>query len=464
MNEVAHCATTDAYYAPSRFNLIIGILRKDSFIRYFPEISCIYMGNRLPLVFRSIFLLFFIVIGWDGVVLGNPVIRPPVVIGALLIPSLFVLAVTHSGRRIVGIFRLEDIALLIFLVAIVASWFFNPVSTDPAYVAAYTFVFVGFYFAPKFFLDGKFGGGAVLRCNLIGVALVVLYVYTEVALAATSDIELGQWVGKLKEEDALATVLGVRWPRAYGLSEEPLNLALYLACAGALAVWFAWRCSRKLGVIVLCATIVAWALAFSTAGLVAAVIGFAAVISKWFIRKARQRYGLFRKSTVVTALVGGVGLAMGIALIAAGPMAGVEFSVIDKLERYGSGPRFKNALETLERIGPTDTPFFGVGLGSGLSDIGGSAINWYLTLLYQGGLIPLTFILLFLFTIVLRHFRGASSLSDVGLFVSFYAGVHYLATATFFQPAAWVVLAVIGALESSGNGQVAVTRRSDDGK
>jgi len=388
---------------------------------------------------KTAVFLYFIVLGWTGIVLGHTWIRPYVVAGVwLAVSAAFLILYRPRGRRIrANAVDLEVFVLLMCLLGGTLLAGMNPKTLN--YLLAYGFVFGVGYGVVRLALSSPNGYHAGMMGNWIGVLIVCVIGLLEFFLKLNFDSNLSEYLPKIKPDNATELFAGMRLPRVYSLAPEPTILGFYLNTLGVLALgWVSVYRSRKLFLMTLVLISSTYVLAGSAAAFGGLIVGILLLVLRKVFAARMRVYGYWRWFVLVLLLCAVVVM----------PSIG-QWTMLDKLanpETY-SGSRFErwvSGLTDIAEAGP-----LGKGLGFVSSESGGgSYLNWYLTVGVDGGWISALLVLLILGTGFYYIWKSAGPLRDWYL-VAFVAGaVHFNAIATFFNPFLWTLLALFFAGES----------------
>lgn len=401
--------------------------------------------KRLGLV-SAIACLYFLTVGWTGVVLTNEWIRPYVALGVLIVLALVLHALL--GRRVPrSLFPKRDAFIIAYLFLVTVHGILDPNPKTGNYIAAYWFVFVTCYFCTKIL---PLAAGGISRClswNAAGVLGMSCLVIVEMVLKTGFGIAFSDILPMINRQDALASLGGVRMPRAYGLAPEPGVLGMYLDTLGVVGLYWTWKVGSRRWFATY-AAIVGQAYFFAHSAGALAALGVGLVFA--FLGLNRRQRTVWVRTAGLVALV----------TIPAFTILGARssgFSIIEKLMDPAAGSehrvsRWKEGIVMLEATGSVT----GTGLGYITSSVSQSSfINWYLMVLVESGLLGLTLVAGFLAATFASVWRLEAS-ARPWFAVAVVAGSAQLVTvSTFFDPFLWVSMA----LQCAVAGDSAAVRR-----
>ena len=329
----------------------------------------------------------------------------------------------------------EDYFLSISLFILIISSLINFNSKTINYVLAYSYVFIIVYFFIKsIFLNYSEHIKYFMRMNMYAIIFLCFYSVIEFIAEFLFALDTSKFIFKSKE--ATATYLpGIS--RSYGFSTEPTTFALYLNILGPLAILKIKEYYSSISIKFFLYTLIffGWFFTFSAAGFLFLFLSiFLSIILTKQVSNIINVKNIFISLSIIILVFN---------------FLSIDFSFFDKIlgkiTLSGTGTsvsqRFDVYNTAIERF--TQNPFLGSGLGftSSLNEM--SSINWYLTILTNGGILALTFILLFFFFKFLR-IDFIDHEYKLFFYISFFSAVFGLAaTSTFYNPFIWILFCFI---------------------
>jgi len=409
----------------------------------------------MKLLLNILFIFYFIFLSFTDAFSLSGILILPVIISIFIV--MFGIIKLTGDRYInsldIKIIKNEEIFILIGLMGLVISSLVNPNSNSINYILAYFYVFVVSLYFHKFIINKYFDIFRILKYNFYGVFITSSFVFINFWLNFLKIIDLQNYLPRTKEATATYKVI---FPRAYGFSDEPTNLAFYFNTLGTLSLLYIWKFSnysKRIKGLFTFIVIFSWVVTFSSAGIVSMVFSITIVLSLALLKKILINKKLYiHKNSVLSFVV--VFLLLILLIININPIIDLfnpiykqtkeAFNFLNynygnsydsrRVREWKSGLRssFKNANNFL----------FGVGPGYRASNNKSSIINWHLFLFYEGGLITYLPFLLYLILTGLRMLKSKSKYK-YWFFIPYLAGfIHYFAISTFFEPFLWTLIII----------------------
>ena len=325
----------------------------------------------------------------------------------------------------------SDLAIVLLYVVLGISSILHPNTKTLNYLLAYGWVFGVMYLGFTGFLKvaNRDTLDKVLRVNSGIILFTAAWSISEFVLDIFGVYDLKNLLPRVKEASAIYTV-GIK--RSYGFATEPTTLALYFNIMSPYAVLLWRREFRGLKFFLrLLILFLGWFLTFSASGYLFLV---SAIISSYVLLRKSKFFNIRNITTLI--FIGCLIYYLG----------NLEFfdKIVDKISLKNNGTsatqRTEVALVALERF--RESPFLGKGVGLASSRNEMSAINWYLEILVNGGMVGLSLLLYFLYHkfIMIRHISRRVGLLPM---VSFLSGVFgFITISTFYNPFFWISLAL----------------------
>jgi hypothetical protein len=384
--------------------------------------------------------------------------------GILIIPvviSIFIVMVgivkLTSDRYItsldIKIIKNEEIFILMGLIGIIISSLVNPNSNSINYISAYFYVFVVSLFFHKLIIHKYFNIFKILKYNFYGVFITSSFVFTNFWLKFLKIVDLQNYLPRTKE--ATATYKGI-FPRAYGFSDEPTNLAFYLNSLGFISLLYVWKFSdysKKIKIIFTFIVLFSWGVTFSSAGIVSIIFSLTIVLTFLLLKKILiQKISYIHKKSILIFFM--IFLLLILFTVNIDSIINMfnpiyeqtkeAFNFLDynNINNYDSRRVREWKFGLRSSFKTVNNFLFGVGPGYRASQNIGSLVNWHLFLFYEGGLITYLPFLLYLSLTGLRMLKSNSKYK-YWFFIPYLAGViHYFAISTFFEPFLWTLIII----------------------
>ena len=283
-----------------------------------------------------------------------------------------------------SIFHWTDVVLLLFLGLIIFSSILHFNTKSVNYLSAYLFVFSVEYFLFRLLLYLYVDIKKLLTLNSLAVTFVGAFCTFELSLQYLYYIDIQEWM--YRSRPATATYLEI-FSRSYGFSTEPTVVAYYFNTMGPIAVWKILQWSKKSYLAMLKSwlaiffIVVGFFSTFSSAGylfLLSAL--FLTTILVW--RPKLTTLGLMKFTVII------------------GLMFMLIFSYMDVLIYYfediyrklsfdtdyiSVSTRLDALLLAADRILANLLTGIGLGMTSSLGE--SSAMNWYVSIISETGII-----------------------------------------------------------------------------
>ncbi|MFW5795077.1 MAG: hypothetical protein ACOCV1_06295 [Bacillota bacterium] len=409
----------------------------------------------MKLLLKILFILYFIFLSFTDTFSLSGILILPVIISVFIV--FFGLIKLTSERYInsknLKIYKSEDVFILIGLIGLIFSSLINPNSNSINYILAYFYVFLISIFFHKFMLNKYFNILKVLKYNFYGVLLTSSFVFVDFWFEFLGIINLQNYLPRTKE--ASATYKSI-FPRAYGFSDEPTNLAFYLNTLGTLSLLYVWKFSNFSKITKLIFTflvIFSWLVTFSSAGIVSMLFSITLVVFFLFFKNILKNKKIYiKKNNILFMLVFFLLILVLIFNInfiidMFNPIynqtkEAFEFLNYNNINKFDSRRVREWKFGLRSSFKDVNNFLFGVGPGYRASKGLGSLINWHLFLFYEGGLFTY---LPFLLYLIFSGIRMVTSDLEYKwwFFIPFLAGcIHYFAISTFFEPFLWTLIII----------------------
>jgi len=414
----------------------------------------------MRIILKILFILYFVFLSFTDTFSLSGILLLPVVISVFIVFFGLIKLATDRYIKVndLRVYKPEDIFILMGLIGLVISGLINSNSNSVNYILAYFYVFLISLYFHKFMLNKYFNIIKILKYNFYGVFLTSSFVFFEFWFEFLGIIDLQNYLPRTKKASA---IYKATFPRVYGFSDEPTNLAFYLNTLGVLSLLYIWRFSnyRKSTKLIFTFLVVfSWIVTFSSAGIVSMLFSISLISVFLFLRNIIDNKKLYIKNNKIKFIL--LIILLLIVLIininhiieifnpiyeqTKEALNFLNYKNINKLDsrrvsewKFGLRSIFKNPKNFL----------FGVGPGYRASKNLSSLINWHLFLFYEGGLITYLPFLLYLFFTGIRMLKSNFKYKYWFL-VSLMAGfIHYFAISTFFEPFLWTLIVIFIVLD-----------------
>ena len=316
-----------------------------------------------------------------------------------------------------NLFQIIDLPIILFSINNIFIFFINPSLTALNYLIVYSYTFVFIYFSIKYYLL-KIGWESFIRISNIGLYLVILFVIISFIIFQITGVNIQSFIPRIgPSPDAIMSGIFLR---AYGFSNEPTNLSAYFLSFGLLAIFHCTKYNKKSLILLISFLLFSFILTYSSGLFASIFLAFSLVIVTLLIDlfyrlKIKKKYILY---SIIFVLLSYLVIIF---------IPDIFYKIVD-LERfmYSRGEFWSSIWSSI-----IDSKFTSNGFGSA-----GLAINWYLMLIYENGLISL--ILIFTYLLLLLNKIKNSKLSKTEkLFFYFGLIAVYLqlnSFSTFYYP------------------------------
>lgn len=409
----------------------------------------------MKLLLKILFIFYFVFLSFTDTLSLSGFLILPVIISVFIV--WFGVIKLTSDRYITSldlkIIKNEEILILMGLMGLVISSLINPNSNSINYILAYFYVFVVSLFFHKFIINKYFNIYKILKYNFYGVLITSSFVFINFWLNFLKIIDLQNYLPRTKE--ATATYKSV-FPRAYGFSDEPTNLAFYFNTLGTLSLLYVWKISgysKKIKVLFTSIVVFSWGVTFSSAGIVSMLFSITIVLISLLLKKILTIKKVYiRKNAIL--IFGVFFLLLILFIININPIINLFMPIYEQtkeafnffdyknINRYDSRRVREWKFGLRSSLKNANNFLFGIGPGYRASQNKGSLINWHLFLFYEGGLITYLPFFLYLFLTGFRMLKSNLKYK-YWFFIPFLAGfIHYFAISTFFEPFLWTLIII----------------------
>lgn len=375
--------------------------------------------------------IYFLVVGWTGIVLGSDWFRPYVIVGLLLSIAVGVSALFAPSHKL----RISsvDIVVYLFVVWLLMSLFFAGFNRQSFnYLLAYCFVFGVGYGVVRIAIGDMHRFRLAMDANVWAVLFVCAFALFEFLWKLNGFGSMAEFLPKIKPDQAAQSIGGLRLPRTYSLMPEPGILGFYLNTLGILALGWLYQNKRTFKfMLTVFLMLVVYVMSGSAGAIGSLFLGILSFVLTWFCGPLRA---FLKKSRII---IFALFVMSGIAVCSIS-----DWSALSKLSDPAtySGSRFASwgaGWRQFQLAG-----LAGNGLGYVATTQSGSFINWYLTLGVDGGWMA-TFMAMGLVATALVSVWKSNSALKGWYFVGICAGAVQLnSIATFFNPFLWALIAV----------------------
>ena len=381
---------------------------------------------------RILLILFIFCLSWTDILKVNqwlPITQ--FFVFGLLIASFF-------DKKFKLIWNKEDIFLLISLFILTITGLININSKSFNYLLAYYYVFLIIYiFIKSFFCSYYFKFETFMNTNMYSILFICIYSVIEFVFETFFGIDTSQFLFKTKEASALYD-FGLS--RSYGFSTEPTTLALYMNIMGPLAVHQIKKNynNATLKILLISMIILGWFFTFSAAAILFLSVSIILTALIYFYKSTKTNLGV--KHLLISIFL---------LLIIVVYYDSLDFSFFEKifnkvtLTQGGTSVDQRTGVFSISIQRILENPIIGYGIGYTSSMNEMSAINWYLELLINGGIISTIPIFIFLILKYLKVLKLVNFMPPY-FHVSFICAIlGFVATSTFYNPFFWTLLAFI---------------------
>jgi hypothetical protein len=373
--------------------------------------------------------IYFMTVGWTGVILFQEWIRPYILISIII--TLFLLFKTFKINKIYyKLFDLRDLLLVFFIIySIILGLFFSN-SKTLNYILAYSFVLLIAYSLNKYFFLLNLSYKSLHYYNYVGVCILLLYGLIEITFNNFLNNNIVESLWKYRDNGALASISNHTFIRSYGMMPEPGIFGLYLNSLGLIALFYSNRKKTifKKTTFNICFMINYYFISSDAAlvSLILSIIAISILLSKHKIQFIKLFIYVISSILILFYLI---------------PTFGI--TLFDKLlnPQENSLERYENWLLAYELI--ANMTGVGNGLGYVSTNYGSSVNNWYFMLIIETGIIGLGLILFFLFLSLKKGIVFGDEIIKPYIFGILANIIHFGAISTFFNPFLFLTIAMM---------------------
>lgn len=399
----------------------------------------IYGGNE---VIRALFLLYIFFVSWTGVLALGSWLRLPFIF-AIAGCTLIAVSRLRAEKFAMSSYFGEDFLVVLFIASWMMSAVVNMNEASLNYVAAYVFVFGVLLLCMKGVLANYLTMSQIYAANAAGVMFVACFLVVNFVLDVAGIAELQSMLPRLRETTATYARL---FKRGYAFSTEPGIVAFYINTLGPLALWYVWtRPGRSFALAVISTSLVAfgWVVTFSASGVAFLLLGMmfsAAIYALKFLHRGYSLQSIVRRLIVAIGSAGVAAFILSRDAVqqALYPMY-LKLTLSDSLKTAVTRKdRWDAALDAIWSSGS----LFGRGPGYTAAADEPSALNWYLSVLVEGGILAFAVLIAFMLVVLYRIVELRHP-ARFAILVGFVAGAgHLLVINTFFHPFLWLLIAI----------------------
>lgn len=398
----------------------------------------------MKILIRFFLFSYIFFVSWTEVLaLSDWLLLPFVFLFASVVLIFFLLLIKLKIPLLV--YSNIDYFLIFFFLIFSISGIVNNNELFVNYLLAYFFLIFFVYFFLKGALYKFISIREIYIANLAAVIFVCTFICVNFILSLNG-FNFQEFLPRDKPANAI--YMG-RYIRGYGFSSEPGIVAFYINTLGPLAVWFLiFKTNFSFFFKFIFSFIITAGLflTFSAAGIFFILVSINLTLIIIFFKKIKNKFRLkkFLKTGVfVVSFIFLISIIFQFSsvnkitspLISKIKLSENNRSVRDRLNRWeastelifkkpllGFGPRYF----TSNKVGDTTM----------------SSLNWYFMILIESGFISFIFIMLFLFSVLIKIIN-LNHQSNIAYLIGFLAGAgHLLVISTFFYPFLFLLIAI----------------------